>query len=369
MKSTKSESWLATALPKALLGWFMHHREALPWRAEPRDPYAVWVSEVMLQQTQVGAVVPYFSRWMKAFPTLRALAHAPLERVLKQWEGLGYYSRARNLHKAAQAVVEKFKGWLPETPDALRTLPGIGSYSAAAIASLAFGYPALVYDGNVRRVAARLFAVRGQVSENEVRSKLEPLLPKKTPGAFNEALMELGRRICKPRNPLCGECPIMKFCRAYAAGSVDKFPEAKKKPEVPVVRKAALVIIRRGRFFLYRRQDREMLGGLWGFPLTSLKKAVSATGRRLVPVRHAYSHFRITATPFVIRDAAFCPPTDGRFCTFEQIKKLPLSMLDHKILEAVLKECRSQLVARSSKPEARSSEPIAERPKPTADSR
>jgi A/G-specific adenine glycosylase len=335
MKSAKSDGRPAAAWPKELLRWFKTNREDLPWRKEPRDPYAVWVSEVMLQQTQVGAVTPYFNRWMKAFPTLRALARAPQERVLKQWEGLGYYSRARNLHRAAQMVVEKHKGRLPETPEGLRALPGIGSYSAAAIASLAFGYPSLVYDGNVRRVAARAFAIGGQVMEDEVRIRLEPLLPKKTPGAFNEALMELGRRICKPKRPLCNECPIRESCRAFGMGEVESYPEAKKKAVVPDVRKAALVIISRGRIFLHRRPEVEMLGGLWGFPLTSLKQTAAIHGKRLAPVRHAYSHFRITATPVIFRDAAFGVPPNGRFCTFSQIEKLPLSTLDHKILEAV----------------------------------
>ena len=335
MSIKKSERKTGYALSRALLRWFKTNREALPWRKEPRDPYAVWVSEVMLQQTQVCAVTSYFNRWMKVFPTLRSLAAAPQERVLKQWEGLGYYSRARNLHKAAKMVVEKHKGRLPETSEGLRALPGIGSYSAAAIASLVFGYPALVYDGNVRRVASRLFGIGGQVKESQVRTRLEPLMSKKTPGSFNEALMELGRRICKPKSPLCGECPIRKSCRAYGMGEVENFPEAKKKAEVPDVRKAALVILRRGRIFLYRRPDNAMLGGLWGFPLTSMKQSVFSNAKHLAPVRHAYSHFRITATPFIIRDAGFPAPPDGRFCTSAQIEELPLSTLDRKILEAV----------------------------------
>jgi A/G-specific adenine glycosylase len=320
-----------------LLRWFSRTKEDLPWRAEPRDPYAVWVSEVMLQQTQVAAVVPYFKRWMRAFPTLSKLADAPQEKVLKAWEGLGYYSRARNLHKAAKALLKAHGGRLPLTPEGLRGLPGIGAYSAAAISSLAFGYPALVFDGNVRRVAARRFAIRGDVTEKQVRAKLEPLLPKKNPGAFNEALMELGRRICRPKNPRCGECPIRRSCRAYALGKAGEFPHAKKRPTPPEVRKIALVKARGGRLLLRQRPEGEMLGGLWGFPLAAKKDIGLLKGESLAPVRHAYSHFRITATPFLVGGTSSAKKalSGGRYFTPAQIRKLPLSTLDHKILESV----------------------------------
>ena len=210
-------------LPAArLLRWATKNLRDLPWRVEPRDPYRVWVSEIMLQQTQVVTVIPYFRRFTERFPTVQALAAAPLDDVLKLWEGLGYYARARNLHRAARKVVAEFEGRLPDTVEELSQLPGIGRYTLGAIASIAFGRDAPVVDGNVKRVLCRVYAIRGDARRPAVQKKLwalaEANLPKGKAGRWNEAMMELGATVCTPRSPRCDECPLAGVCRARALG-------------------------------------------------------------------------------------------------------------------------------------------------------
>lgn len=282
----------------------------------------------MLQQTQVATVIPYYQRWLEHFPTLRDLAQAPLDDVLKLWEGLGYYRRARLLHQAAQSVENHYRGTLPRTYAELRTLPGIGSYTAAAIASIAFGEAVLAVDGNVRRVAARLFMLPGQPDEATINVHLEPHLPADDPGAFNEALMELGATVCSPKAPACSLCPLSDRCAAYRADQVEAFPHAKARRNMPHLERYALVHDHRGALWLRQRAPEEMLGGLWGFPLAETSPPELA-GKRLPKVRHAYTHFKITVTPVLVSSA----PGDGRYVLVEDLDKLALSKLDHKILE------------------------------------
>ena len=310
----------------------MRDREDFPWRREPRDPYVVWVSEVMLQQTQVAAVIPYLERWLKRFPTVKRLARAHPEEVLKLWEGLGYYSRARNLYRAAGIIVRELGGEFPATVDGLLALPGLGEYSARSMAALAYEIPVLGVDGNIRRVCARLFALPS-VSDREVRERLEPLMPSGEAGPFTESLMELGRRVCKPRNPLCGQCPVRLRCLALASGNPGAFPVAVPKGKPRAERKAALVRLRDGRIGLVKRGEGERLGGLWGFPLLD---RLPRKGRRLAPIVHAYSGFTLTAVPVVVRDGgqAFGTAAGERFVTLEEALDLPLSVLDRKVLEA-----------------------------------
>lgn len=310
-----------------LLAWFGGAKRALPWR-EVCTPYRVLVSEVMLQQTQVATVVPFFRRWMARFPSLQALAAAPLDDVLKAWEGLGYYSRARRLQEAARAALDRHGG-LPESYAALLKLPGIGPYTAAAVASLAFGERALAVDGNVKRVAARLFCLPGEVTREAVRARLEPHLPDDAPGDFNEALMELGALVCTARAPQCPRCPVQAHCGAYQQGAVARFPAPKARKRVPHVRRYALVCARDGALWLRQRPIGEMLGGLWGFPLTE----EAPPGAQLGAVKHAYTHFRITATPVLVEAP---PPGDGRFVRAAELRALPLAKLDHKVLEVWL---------------------------------
>ena len=310
-----------------LLEWFYLNKRDLPWRRD-KTPYRVWVSEVMLQQTQVATVIPYFERWMKRFPNVDALAEAPLDEVLKMWEGLGYYRRARLLHAGAQEVVRDYGGRLPENYDALLELPGIGTYTAAAISSLVFNEDVLAVDGNVKRVAARLFMISGVVTEKAAKKNLLPHLPRGRAGAFNEALMELGATVCTPKAPLCQSCPVSENCAAFRRGQVARFPEPKARKNVPHLERYALAYQRDDALYLRQRSESEMLGGLWGFPLTEdLPK-----GKRLKEVQHAYTHFKITVTPVLVEEE----PEDAEPVSLASISGLALSKLDHKILERFL---------------------------------
>ncbi len=315
-----------TRFADELLAWFTARQRLLPWR-KARTPYRIWVSETMLQQTQVATVIPYFERWLTRFPTLAALAAAPLEDVLKAWEGLGYYRRARLLHAGAQRVVEAYGGELPDTYDELLELPGIGPYTAAAIASLAFGEAVLAVDGNVKRVASRLFCLPGEPTPRTVRVRLEPYLPPTQAGAFNEALMELGATVCIPRTPRCSECPVSRDCSAFQAGRVGEFPHPKVRKQVPHHRRFALVYQQEGKLWLRKRAENEMLGGLWGFVLSDS----APQGQQLEPVQHAYTHFKVTATPVLIAT----PPEVGTWIELSCLPSLAMSKLDYKIYAKV----------------------------------
>ncbi len=285
----------------------------------------------MLQQTQVMTVIPYFERWLKKFPTVQALANAPLDEVLKHWEGLGYYRRARNLYKTAQMIVLEKKGIFPTTYEAWLELPGIGSYTAAAISSIVNGKKVLAVDGNVKRVVARVFMIKGEISEKVAKERLEPFLPETKPGDFNEALMELGATICTPKNPKCLFCLINKVCKAYQAGKVYKFPTAKVKKQTPHYHKYALVCIKDNALWLRQRSDNEMLSGLWGFVLLDeLPKRSRALGN----IHHAYTHFKLTVTPIITN---IPKKSEGQFIPFDKLDTLALSTLDYKVLEVLKK--------------------------------
>lgn len=295
-----------------LTNWFAANRRCLPWR-QNRTPYRVWISELMLQQTRVDQVVPYFERWMARFPTLDALAAASVDDVLKLWEGLGYYSRARRIHATALLLVRERAGAFPDTLEGLQALPGIGPYTAAAIGSLAYGLDAAVVDGNVIRVLARVFAFRGDTAGASGRKRLQgwadALLPHGRAAEFNEAMMELGATVCMPRQPRCEACPLRKVCRAAAKGSPEKFPVKAARKRVPHKHVGAAVIIdAKGRYLIAQRRHEDMLGGLWEFPggkqepgetmeaciareiLEELGVSIEV-GPHLVTVRHAFSHF------------------------------------------------------------------------------
>lgn len=253
-----------------LLAFYDARSRDLPWRREA-DPYRVWVSEVMLQQTRVEAVIPYYERWMRRFPTLEALAEADVDDVLREWQGLGYYARARNLHRAARLVRERHNGRIPADPEALRQLPGVGEYTAGAIASIAFGIPAPAIDGNVRRVFSRLLD-DPDPAPSELRGVVAALVPEDRPGDFNQALMELGATICTPRSPACDRCPVAAMCRARANGTVAERPRPKPKKALPEDDVAtAVVVAPSGRFLLTRRPEDGLLGGMWEFPGTAVR--------------------------------------------------------------------------------------------------
>jgi len=304
-----------------LLRWYERHQRPLPWR-NTQDPYRIWVAEVMLQQTQVATVRRYYERFLKEFPTVRALAAAPLDRVLKAWEGLGYYARARHLHRAAQIVVRRFRGAIPADKQKLLRLPGIGRYTAAAILSIAFGRDEVVLDGNVRRVLARAAHLEADPRRSRVERRMERwlkgLLPPGRAGAFNQALMELGATICTPRSPRCLLCPIGRFCEARRLGHQDLLPVRALPRRRPHYEVAVGIIWKEGKVLIAQRPLEGLLGGLWEFPggkrrpdeplIECLKREVREelgieieVLKPLMTVRHGYTHFRVTLHAFECR--------------------------------------------------------------------
>jgi len=299
---------------RRVLQWYAHHQRKLPWRGQA-DAYAVWVSEIMLQQTRVETVLAYYQRWMKRFPDIAALAKASEQEVLSAWEGLGYYSRARNLHRAARMVLDEWGGELPQDRTGLRRLPGVGRYTAGAIASIAFGQDAATLDGNIRRVLARVFDVAERADSAHGAAVLwtlaEQHLPQGRAGEYNQALMDLGATVCLPRNPDCLHCPLSGMCQAREGGFQEERPVLKPKPEVPHYTVTAAVLRRDGKVLLAKRPSRGLLGGLWEFPggkveagetlpaclEREIREELGArieVGEPLGVFQHAYTHFRIT---------------------------------------------------------------------------
>jgi A/G-specific adenine glycosylase len=268
------------AFQKKLLQWFCKNARPLPWRKHYR-PYEVWVSEIMLQQTQVETMLPYFGRWMKTFPTLKSLANAEEEKVLKVWQGLGYYSRARNLHKSAKFILENFGGVFPNRLGDIRSLKGVGRYTAGAIASIAFNEEAPIVDGNVLRVLSRIYAIKKPIDvekNKETFWKLETdLIPKGKARFFNQALMELGALVCSKENPLCGTCPVKSFCCAFKESEVENYPVRAKQKKTVKVEASAVVFAKNGRYLIQRRPVGKIMGGLWEFPEWKLAKQKTLT--------------------------------------------------------------------------------------------
>jgi len=323
--------------PTALLAWYDGHRRALPWRAAPGecgDPYRVWLSEVMLQQTTVKAVAPYYVRFLARWSDVRALAAAPLDEVLKTWAGLGYYARARNLHACACAVVERHGGEFPASEAALRALPGIGAYTAAAIAAIAYGAPATPVDGNVERVIARLYAVAAPLptAKPEVFRLARALAPPRRAGDFAQALMDLGATLCTPKSPACSLCPWNDSCAAHARGNAEMFPRRMPKRERALRRGAAFVARRAGGFVLVQtRPANGLLGGMTEVPTTEWvenfdeRKALTRAPRffpnkpkwriawRRVAgvVRHVFTHFPLELSIYVAELPARTPAPAG----------------------------------------------------------
>jgi len=305
-------------IQKSLLGWYRKERRDLPWRRS-RDPYAIWVSEIMLQQTQVITVLPYFDRWMKAFPTVEDLASAPESKVLKLWEGLGYYSRAKNLKKAAALVADQYAGQLPSTRKEILALPGIGPYTAGAILSIAFGLRAPVLDGNVKRVLSRLRRLNenGKTSKSEkiLWAEAERLLPDEDVGDFNQALMELGAQVCLPQKPQCMICPLKKNCQALLQGDVENFPPPKPQPVIQKIEVSAAVLFQRGKVYIQQRGEKGLMAGLWEFPGGKIEEDESPEDcilreireelglemeieEKMTTIRHSYTQFRVTLHVF-----------------------------------------------------------------------
>lgn len=342
-----------------LLAWYDRHRRVLPWRALPGelpDPYRVWASEIMLQQTTIAAVKPYYERFMARFPTVEALAAAPSEAVMQAWAGLGYYSRARNLHACAKAVVAEHGGRFPDTEEALRALPGIGAYTAGAVAAIAFDRPAAAVDGNVERVVTRLFAIEQEMpaAKPQVRERVLAMLPPARPGDFAQALMDLGATICTPRSPACALCPWREPCLARKAGMQETFPRKAAKKAGVARHGAAFVVLREdGAILLRTRPPKGLLGGMAEVPTSEWHTGYDIDGagrdaplplrwRRLpLPVRHVFTHFPLELTVFVARAAvgAAAPP-DMRFTPLARLREEPLSSAMLKVVEAGLEALR-----------------------------
>lgn len=344
-----------TALSLLLLNWYHIHRRTLPWRDHP-DPYAVWVSEILLQQTRVETVIPYFEKWMKLFPNVTSLANASEQEVLNAWEGLGYYSRARNLHKAAKLVAEKFNGQLPRDLTELRSLPGIGRYTVGAIASMAFGMDEPTLDGNLRRVFARLFDV-SEFADSPAGEKIlwelaAQNLPKGEAGDYNQALMDLGANLCLPKNPRCLLCPLMEICEARKNGTQELRPVMKPKKAVPHHVHAAAVICQRGRVLLAQRPPEGLLGGMWEFPNgrvardpdKELTKVIYAATKLRVKrkgelgiIQHAYTHFKVTVHAFRCEPISILKNKNLKWVKITELDDYPMGKVDRQIANKVLK--------------------------------
>jgi len=310
-----------TEFSEQILKWYTRQGRKLPWRGS-LNPYEVWVSEIMLQQTRVEAVIPYFERWMERFPSIADLAVASEQEVLSVWEGLGYYSRARNLHKAAIIVMEEYGGELPGDLRALRSLPGIGRYTVGAIASMAFGQDAATMDANIRRVFARVFDIAqtadSAAGEDILWKLAETHLPKGQAGDYNQALMDLGATICLSKKPRCLLCPLSNMCQAYQLGVQEQRPVLKPKVDIPHFTVSAAVIRRNGKVLLAKRPSKGLLGGMWEFPGGKIEEdetleqcltreireeldAIIQVGEPFGVYQHAYTHFRITVHAFLCK--------------------------------------------------------------------
>ena len=349
---------LSSAPAAPLLVWYGRHARTLPWRVSPQDrasgvtpdPYRVWLSEVMLQQTTVAAVKAYFARFTARWPTVADLAAAPIDEVMGEWAGLGYYARARNLFACAGMVANQHGGVFPGTAEALKALPGIGDYTSAAIAAIAFDEPVAVVDGNVERVITRLHAIESPLpaARKAIREKVTAITPNKRPGDFAQAMMDLGATVCTPKSPNCMLCPWRESCRAAAEGRQSDFPVKPAKRAVPERKGAAFVAVRAsdGAVFLRKRADKGMLGGMSEPPSTNWDaRTDGATGLASAPfpadwgfagtIDHGFTHFRITLEVYVATVAAE-PPIDGWWSTPERLGSEALPTLMTKVLTRAL---------------------------------
>lgn len=343
-----------------LLNWYGKNARCLPWRDFP-EPYSVWVSEIMLQQTRVETVLPYFERWLKQFPSIESLAAASEEDVLRLWEGLGYYSRARNLHRAAKLLVEEYGGRLPGDAAQLQKIPGIGRYTAGAVASIAFGLDEAALDGNIRRVLARIFDVSVPARSPEGERILWQLaadnLPEGSAGDYNQAMMDLGATICLPRKPLCTQCPVSAFCKSYASGNQEQRPVTSAVSAVPHYIVTAAVIARDGQVLIAKRPDKGLLGGLWEFPGGKLEAGEDLAaalqreiyeelnvevrvGASMGVYRHAYTHFKVTLHAFrcelVKGEPQPMVASDLRWVSPGELEEFPMGKIDRRIAQRIL---------------------------------
>ena len=346
-------------IQKELLDWYEKNHRILPWR-KTSDPYRIWVSEVMLQQTQVKTVIPYYEKFLSVFPSLQMLAESDLQKVLKCWEGLGYYARARNLHRAAQAVMTHRGGAVPQDLSSLKALPGIGDYIAAAVSSIAFGKPHAVVDGNVKRVLARFHKTARPINDPAAKkifkNAADAFLEKSNPGTFNQAVMELGALVCTPKNPRCNDCPLARKCVAFKDKVVEEYPRRIKKARIPEYRVAVGVVWKGSRVLITQRKPEGLLGGLWEFPggkiqngetpsdacIREIKEEVNLaveTEDRIARIRHAYTHFKIVMDVFrciyLNGRIKLRGPVDYKWIRLSEIDRFPFPGANRKFIPLI----------------------------------
>ncbi|MBE7635567.1 A/G-specific adenine glycosylase [Sneathiella sp. P13V-1] len=355
----------------AMLNWFDQNARDLPWRiagqAHP-EPYHVWLSEIMLQQTTVVTVKPYFEKFIKLWPSVEAMAAAPLDDILTHWAGLGYYARARNLHKCAVEVCHKWGGKFPETEEELLSLPGVGPYTAAAIAAIAFEQPAVVVDGNIERIVSRVFRIEEQLpkARSEIRAFAETLTPNTRPGDYAQSLMDLGSGICKPKKPLCGECPVSSMCKAFEVGDMEAFPKKAPKKVKPTKYAPVLWIENnQGKVLIQKREEKGLLGGMMEFPSAEWREQSVTTdemktlGTRLIeelglgrfkhqvaahaPIKHTFTHFHLFLHPFQVTLIEDNSPrlNWGQWVDHRELDSYALPTLMTKVAGRVLEEQKS----------------------------
>lgn len=348
---------LRPELQRSLLAWYRRYRRDLPWR-RTRDPYAIWVSEIMLQQTQVNTVIPYYEKFLRQFPTVTQLALAEEEAVLAQWSGLGYYRRAKFLHRGARYVREQLNGKIPQEPEALKKIPGIGNYTAGAIASIAFDRPAPLVDGNVVRVLSRLFALKGHARDLGLQRRIwelaQDLVPRKYAGDFNQGLMELGATLCRVSLPDCGACPLLKICRAGTAGRAEDYPEPAPQKETERLHRVAAICERNGDILLVKRKNPRWFHGMWELPHDYCADPKDARDtleqflwkglglrleqvQALPPTQHSITHHRIATQAWRGQVSGRIYPSQLfetiKFFPSSQWQTLALPNLDRKVLE------------------------------------
>ena len=348
---------MTLTLQQKLLDWFAENKRVLPWRSD-RTPYRVWISEIMLQQTRVETVIPYYLRWLAAFPDIQSLAKAGQQDVLRLWEGLGYYSRARSLHRTAQIIVSEYDGVFPSDRKILERLPGIGRYTAGAIASIAFNQAVPALDGNIRRIYARLFDVDQPLGSKEAEKIFwnlaeEQLAGQDQPGTYHEALMDLGATVCQPTHPECGICPVIEYCQAYSKGIIENRPLILPKAAIPHhTVTAAIIHDAIGRVLIAQRPAKGLLAGLWEFPggkqeqQESLEECLIREIQEELKVqviikapygiyKHAYTHFRVTLHAFLCEIGDQKPEAveaqDIRWAGIPELSKFPMGKIDRQI--------------------------------------
>ena len=350
------------SLQSHLLNWYKKAKRDMPWRKN-RDPYRILVSEFMLQQTQVKTVIPYYKNWMKSYPTIKKLASTSESNVLKHWQGLGYYTRARNLRNSAIQIQKNYAGRIPDSLQEIQKLPGVGRYTAGAVLSIAYDKKVPVVDGNVKRVLSRLFLLREngayKKSENKLWSTMETLLPEKNCGDFNQAFMELGATICLPKNPFCDDCPLKTFCQAMEKGVQHQFPPKKKTPKISSIKVSAAVIFNKGQIYIQKRKTEGLMGGLWEFPggkiepgeteKECLRREIKEElglririGEKIMTHHHSYTRFRVTLNVFNchIHSGTLSPSAceEWKWVNPQELNQFPFPAANIKVIDLLNKK-------------------------------